>query len=61
MDSAEFDCNGFGDTCVWSADTECDVVGPFVGASATQYCDAGTDCTDCPNDPVRTVLAAHSE
>lgn len=39
---SEYDCGGFGDTCVWAADTECDVVGDFDGASIESYCEAGT-------------------
>jgi hypothetical protein len=50
--ASESDCDGFGDTCLWAADTECDVVGDFEGASLWEYCEAGTDCTDCPNDPL---------
>ena len=38
----QYDCGGFGDTCIWAADTECDVVGDFDGASTESYCEAGT-------------------
>eukprot|EP01043_Picozoa_sp_COSAG02_P050498 COSAG02_NODE_5195_length_4551_cov_1.826370_5_plen_102_part_00 len=39
---SQYDCGGFGDSCLWAADTECDVVGDFDGASIVSYCDAGT-------------------
>ena len=39
---SQFDCGGFGDTCIWAADSECDVVGDFEGASIVSYCEAGT-------------------